>query len=166
MVETAVAYVAAYLGRKALGVLDDKVGTAINEKLGELYGWVKDKVSGRPSAELSLGLLEKDPEGEDQQALVVNQLDEALAGDPGKLSALKALVDELDQLRPPGVSIKGLARAEDVYGTQVGVDIEGAPPDSGEIEGTAIAKRVHGDNIGVRIKNPGPPNPVRPTTGP
>jgi hypothetical protein len=155
MVEIAVAYVGAYFGRKALGLLGragSDVDAVVDEKLAQLYQWVKTKVTGRPSAEMSLSLLEDAPEGEKQQTLLADQLAQAVADDEGATRELQALVEELERVRPPRISIRGLARGEDVYGEQVGIDVEGALPKDGEIEGIAEAKNVHGKNIGVRLR--------------
>jgi len=155
MIELAVAYVGAYLGRKALGLLDragTDVDAVVDEKLGTLYEWVKGKLTGQPSAEMSLSLLEDSPEGEKQQTLVVDQLAQAVAGDEGATAELQALVDELERVRPPGISIRGLARGEDVYGEQIGAEFEGDLPESGEITGESVAKDVHGKNVGVRVR--------------
>jgi hypothetical protein len=165
MIEMAVAYVGAYFGRKALGLLGragTDVDAAVDEKLGQLYEWVKGKVTGRPSAEVSLSLLEDAPDGEKQQTLLVDQLAQAVADDDEAAGELQALVEELERVRPPGISIRGLARGEDVYGEQVGVNVEGALPEGSEIVGEAQAKTVHegGKNIGVRVQKP-PVNPPR-----
>src|SRR5438874_4488448 len=100
MIETAVAYVGAYLARKSLGLLaraGSDADAAINEKLSQLYGWVKSKITGRPTSELSLRVLEATPEGKDQQALVTDQLTQALAKDGEATRQLEALVKELDR---------------------------------------------------------------------
>ncbi len=162
MIETAVAYVAAYFGRKAAGAIGRKVDDALDQGLTHMYQWVKAKLTGQPNADLSLSMLEEAPEGENQQALVANQLSAALAGDQTMLAELKAMVEQLDQLRPPGITIRGLARAEDVYGEQVGVDVAGPLPDTGQIEGTAEATTVHGSSVGVRIGGPRPAQPEPP----
>lgn len=158
MIEVAVGYVGAYLARKAL-VLVDRVGSdadsMIDRKLGELYDWVKAKLFGRPNSEVSLGLLEETPEGEKQQALVAGQLTEALGGDLQATHELEALVSELDRLRPPGISIKGLASGQDVHGEQVGVVLEGKLPGGADVSGEARATTVHKDakNIGVHFRD-------------
>jgi hypothetical protein len=162
MIETAVGYLAAYFGRRALGVIGKKVDDAMDQGLTHLYEWVRARLTGRPTAELSLSMLEKEPEGEDQRALVANQLAEALGGDEATVAELKAMIEQLDKLRPPGITIRGLARAEDVYGEQIGVDVEGPLPETGQIEGTAEAKKVHGSNVGVRVGGGGSPQPERP----
>jgi hypothetical protein len=155
VIEVAVAYVGAYLGRKALQ-LAKRAGadtdSAIDEKLGQLYDWVKGKLTGRPSGDVSLSLLEEAPEGKQQQTLVAQQLAEAPRSDEATRRELEALVAELDRLRPPGVTIEGLARAEDLYGEQVGADIEGPLEPGDRVEGEAVATTVHegATNIGAR----------------
>jgi hypothetical protein len=158
MIEVAVAYLGAYLGRKALGIVGraaDDADAAIDEKLGQLYDWVKGKLTGRPSGEVSLSMLEDDPEGEKQQALVTDQLGQAVTDDDAATGQLEALVEELDRLRPPGITIRGLARGEDVHGKQVGVKVEGPVAPGTDIAGEAHAKTVHegGENIGAEVKN-------------
>jgi hypothetical protein len=157
VIEVAVAYVGAYLARKALR-LAKRAGadadSAIDSKLDQLYDWVKGKLTGTASGPVSLSLLEDAPEGDKQQKLVTQQLTEAVGADEAARGELEELVAELDRLRPQGVSIKGLARAEDVYGEQVGADVKGplAPGDS--VEGEAITTTLHegGTNIGTRYE--------------
>jgi hypothetical protein len=158
MIEAAVGYIGAYLARKALGLLaraGSDADSLVDEKLTQLYNWVKSKFTGRPTAEVSLDLLEETPDGEKQQALVADQLDQAVADEELAKGELQALVEELDRVRPPGITISGLARGEDVYGKQVGVDIEGSIPEGADIVGEAQAKIVRkgGENIGVRHRN-------------
>jgi hypothetical protein len=168
MIEIAIGYVGAYLARKALGVLDHAgadVDRAVDDKLGKLYDWVKAKLTGKPTGEVLLNLLAEQPEGDNQQKLVSGQLTEAIGGDETAHQQLQALLDEIEQVRPQGVSIHGLATAQDVYGRQVGVDIAGVVPE-GEVSGAAHAIVLHsgGENVGVRI-GPAPgtgPGPARP----
>jgi hypothetical protein len=158
MIEMAVAYVGAYLGRKALGMLKragSDVDAVVDDKLTQLYDWVKAKLTGRPSGEVSLSLLEDAPEGEKQQALVADQLTQAVANDEAAARELQTLIAELDRVRPPGITIRGLARAEDVHGEQVGAEAEGALSEGSTIAGEALATTVHkdGKNIGARLRN-------------
>ena len=155
MIEMAVGYVGAYLARKSMDVLaraGSDVDAAIDDKLSELYEWVKAKLTGRPSGEASLRVLEGSPESEDQQTVVADQLAQAVAGDPEAAEHIEALVAELDKLRPPGVTIRGLARAGAVSGTQVAVDVEGELPPGTDITGEATATRIEkgGESFGVR----------------
>jgi hypothetical protein len=155
MIEMAIAYVGAYLGRKMLDQVSSDVDTALDNKLKQLYQWVKAKLTGRPSGEVSLSLLEEAPEGQKQQVLVADQLAQAVGDDEAATNELQMLIAELDRLRPPGISIQGLARAEDVHGKQVGVKVEGALPEGSTIIGEAAAKTVHkdGENTGAYLRN-------------
>ena len=157
MIEVAVAYVGAYLGRKALKLAERAgadVDSAIDEKLGQLYDWVKGKLTGKPAGPVSLEVLEETPDGEKQQELVTQQLTEALGSDEAAAQELQALVAELDKLRPPGVTIKGLATAEDLYGTQIGAEVEGPLNPGAHVDGEARATTVHpgGQNIGAKYR--------------
>ena len=157
MIEVAVAYVGAYLGRKALKLAERAgadVDSAIDEKLGQLYDWVRGKLTSQPTGEVSLEVLEEAPGGEKQQKLVTQQLTEALADDAAAAQELEALVAELDKLRPAGVTIEGLATAKDLYDEQVGADIQGPLRPGDRAKGTAIADTVHegGKNIGVTYR--------------
>jgi hypothetical protein len=155
MFEVAVAYVGAYLGRKALDKIGSDAGDALDKKLRQLYEWTKAKLTGRPSGEVSLSLLSDAPEGEKQQALVTDQLAQAVGNDQAATSELLALIAELDRLRPPGITIEGLARGEDVYGKQAGVVVEGAIPAGSKVIGGSSTTTVHegGESIGVHLKN-------------
>jgi hypothetical protein len=155
MIEMAVAYVGAYLGHKVLDKVGDDIGDAFESKLAQLYQWVKAKLTGRPSGEVSLSLLEDAPEGEKQQTLVADQLSQAVAGDEAASRELQALVAELDKLRPPGITIKGLARAGDLYGEQIGADVEGALPEGSTVSAEATATTVHqgAKNIGAKYRS-------------
>jgi hypothetical protein len=159
MIEVAVGYLSAYLLRKAVG-LGKRVGSDVDEfvdtKLDELYGWVKARFTGKQTSKISLDLLEQTPEGEEQQALVSDQLGELVASDQEAAGQLQAIVDELESRRPQGVTIRGFAGAEDVHGEQVGVEYEGAPPPGAVLEGKAHATIVHpgAKNIGTRVKGP------------
>jgi hypothetical protein len=157
VIEIAVAYVGAYLGRKALKLAEragEDIDSAIDEKLGQLYDWVKGKLTGRPTGEVSLDLLEEAPDGEKQQTLVARQLTQAVGSDEAAERELEALIAELDRLRPTGVTIQGLARAEDLYGEQVGADVEGPLQPGDRVDGTAEVKTLHvgGKNIGAKYR--------------
>jgi hypothetical protein len=155
MIEAAVAYLGVYLGNKLLDKVSDDIGDAFESKLAQLYGWVKAKLTNRPTGEVSLSLLEDAPDGEKQQALVAGQLSEAVAGDEAGARELQALVAELDRLRPVGLTIKGLARAGNLHGEQVGADVEGALPEGSTVSGEAIATTVQegGRNIGAQYRS-------------
>jgi hypothetical protein len=155
MFEMAVAYVGAYLGRKMLDQIGTDVGAAVDNKLKQLYEWVRARLTGRPSGEVSLSLLEEAPEGEKQQALVADQLSQAVGKDEAAARELQALIAELDRVRPPGITIRGLARAEDVHGEQVGAKVEGAIPAGSTVIGEAVATTVHedGKNIGTHLRS-------------
>jgi hypothetical protein len=155
MFEIAIAYVGAYLGRKVLEKVGSDAADAIDTKLKQLYDWVKAKLTHSASGEVSLSLLEEKPEGEKQQALVTGQLAQAVGNDQAAADELRALIAELDRLRPPGITIQGLAHAEDVYGEQVGVKVEGALQEGSTVTGEAKATTVHqgGQNVGVHVKN-------------
>lgn len=155
MIEMAVAYVGAFLGKKLLDKVGDDVTDAFESKLAQLYQWVKAKLTGRPSGEVSLSLLQKAPEGEDQQTLVADQLSQAVAGDETATRELQALVAELDKLRPPGLVIKGVARAGDLRGQQIGADVQGPLPDGSEVSGEATANTVYENarNVGVQFRS-------------
>ncbi len=166
MIEMAVAYLGAYFGRKALGVVaqaGSDIDAAIDGKLDQLYNWVKGKLTGQGSGDTSLEMLKEKPEGENQQKLVGEQLTEALAGDAEATAQLQALVDELDKLWPEGVTIRGLAKAEGLHGTQIGADVEGPLPEGSDVHGEAEATTVHKDaqNTGVKYSSP---SPVRSTS--
>jgi hypothetical protein len=154
MIEMAVAYVGAYFGRKMLDQIGSDAGAAVDNKLKQLYEWVKAKLAGRPSGDVSLSLLEEAPEGEKQQALVADQLTQAVGSDETAIDQLKMLIAEIDRVRPPGISIRGLARAEDVRGMQVGAEVEGGLPEGSTVSGEAQATTVHegGQNIGVHLR--------------
>ena len=155
MIEMAVAYVGAYLGHKLLDKVSDDVGEAFESKLAQLYQWIKAKLTGRPSGEVSLSLLEDAPDGEKQQTLVADQLSQAVAGDEAASQELQVLVAELDKLRPPGITIKGLARAGDLHAEQIGADVEGTLPEGSTVSGEATATTVHegGRNIGAQYRS-------------
>lgn len=155
MIEAAVAYIGAYLGRKLLDRVGSDIDDAFEKKLTQLYRWVKAKFTGRPGGEASLTLLEETPDGEQQQALVASQLAKALGGDEAAAGELGALLAELDRIRPPGLVIKGLASADDVHGKQVGVSAEGPLPEGSTLDGTAEAKTLHegGESIGVHYRS-------------
>lgn len=155
MLEIAVGYVGAYLARKGLGVLGRAgadVDGAVDDALGALYEWVKARFTGQPTAELSLELLSEAPEGKPQQALVREQLASAL--DDEAREQLAELVRGVEAARPPGVTLTGLARAEDLSGLQVGVDVESPADGPLTAHGTATARTVRsgGINAGVRYR--------------
>jgi hypothetical protein len=155
MIEMAVAYVGAYLGRKLLDKVSDDIGDAFENKLGQLYQWVKAKLAGRPSGEVSLSLLGDAPDGEKQQTLVADQLSQAVAGDEAASRELQALVAELDKLRPPGLVIKAVARTGDLRGEQIAADIQGPLPDGSTVSGDTTAETVHegARNVGVQYRS-------------
>jgi hypothetical protein len=158
MFEIAVGYVGVYLTRKSLGLLaraGSEVDAVVDEKLGALYEWVKAKLTGSQASEASLNILEKEPEGENQQAVVSGQLSQALGDDADSKAQLQQLVAELDRLRPPGMTLRALARAGDLYGRQVGANVEGPLPEGTKLDATAEATTVHkdGENIGLNLKN-------------
>ena len=157
MVETAVSYLVAFLARRAGGLVGraaSDVGSAIDKKLDELYEWVKSKLTGQPTAKLSLELLEESPNGQRQKQLVTDQLTQAVASDNAATDQLSTLVAELDRLRPPGITINGLATAWDVSGTNVGADVEGPLPTGSVVNGTARANTVRdgGETIGAKYR--------------
>jgi hypothetical protein len=158
MIEIAAGYIGAYLTRKSLGVLEragSEADAAVDDKLSQLYNWVKAKFTGRPSSEMSLSLLEESPEGETQQALVADQLSQVVQDDDAAIRELHVLVEELDRVRPSGITIRGLARAEDIYGQQVGAEVEGSVPQGSEIIGEAVAGTIRegGKSVGARLRN-------------
>ncbi|MBV9323761.1 MAG: hypothetical protein JO352_08255 [Chloroflexi bacterium] len=113
MIEVAVGFVGSFLARKAEGLVQRAAGdldAAFDRKLGELYDWIKGKITGRPAAERSLRILEKAPHDPDAQALVQGELDTALADDPSARATLAALVEELKKLRPVGVAPRNVRR--------------------------------------------------------
>jgi uncharacterized protein YdbL (DUF1318 family) len=155
VIELAVGYLSAYLARKSLVLLGragEDVDGYVDQKLGELYDWVKGRLTGAPTSELSLGLLEETPDGARQQALVGEQLSAVVEADGEAAIQLQAIVEELERRRPAGVSIRGFAGADDVHGEQIGVEAEGPLAPGTEVSGEARAQTVHpgGRNIGTR----------------
>src|SRR6266852_1455158 len=140
MIELAVGFLGTYIARKAEKLVERAgvdVDAAFDNKLGDLYEWVKTKITGRPSAERSLRILEKDPQDADTQSLLQSELVTALSDDPSAQARLASLVDELKQLRPTGVTVRGLATSEEVAagGQQVGAQAEGPLPEGSTVQG-------------------------------
>jgi hypothetical protein len=158
--EIAVGFLAAYLGRKAQGLVGRagrEIDAAFDQKLSEFYGWVKGKLTGRSSAERSLRLLEKDPDGVDEQEQVGEELGATFAGDASGEAELSEWIAELKRLRPPGVRIRGIAEAGTVAegAFQAGVRAEGPLAEGSEVTGEAKAGEVAGTNIGVEYDGSG-----------
>jgi len=159
VIEIAAAYVGAYLGRKALGLVGRAAGDAdeaVDAKLGQLYDWVKTRLTGRPSGEVSLTLLEEAPDGEKQQALVADQLGQAIADDEVSTHELQALVEELERLRPVA-EIWNVTRAEraTIKESEVGVVDTDAASVHNETDVTDA------DISGSRVGSVGPRRPRR-----
>jgi hypothetical protein len=159
VIEIAVAYLGAYLGRKALGLVGRAAGDvdeAVDAKLGELYDWVKARLTGRPSGEVSLTMLEEAPEGEKQQALVTDQIGQAIAGDEDSTRELQALIEELERLRPVA-EIWNVTRAEraTIRDSEVGVVDTDAASVHNETDVTDA------DISGSRVGGVGPGRPKR-----
>lgn len=162
MFELAIGFVGAYLARKGAGLLAraaDDVDGVIDDKLGQLYEFVKGKLLrlGR-RGERSIARLEEQPDDERSLHDVQEDLDEALKGDLDGAAHLKALVDELKRLDPTGVRLKGVAKAETVKagGASVGVDVEGRLMPGDTADGSATAGTVEGYQSGSRYR-PGQP---------
>jgi hypothetical protein len=151
VIEIAVAYLGAYLGRKAIGLVGRAAGDvdeAVDAKLGELYDWVKARLTGRPSGEVSLTMLEEAPEGEKQQALVTDQIDQAIAGDEASTRELQALVDELERLRP-AAEIWNITRAQRAVVTDSDVGVVDTDAASVHNETDVTDAEIRGSNVGV-----------------
>ena len=153
MIEIAVAYIGAAIGKKVLDHVGDDTGSAFDAALAKLYHWVKAKFTGDDAAERSLRMLEKHPEEDDAQATVAEELTEAVAGDKAASSELRELLAELERTKPPGLVIQGTAVVEgDLHGDQAGAKVNGPLPDGSSVEGAATVKgTVHqgASNTGV-----------------
>jgi hypothetical protein len=159
MIALAIGFLEAYFDLKA-GMLVDKAAHKATEvfdkKLGEFYGWVHQKVTGKPSAERALRMFAELPGGKDQQDTFSEELEGAIGGDPQAQQQLNAMITELKRLRPAGVTIRGLAEASVVAGEQAGVDIEGTLAAGDSVTGQAIAGSIEpgGKQAGV-VYRPG-----------
>lgn len=141
MIEIAVAYVGAAIGKKVLDHVGDDMADAFDASLARLYHWVKAKFAGYGSAERSLRMLEKHPEDADAQAIVAEELTEAVGGDEVASSELRALLAELDRVKPPGLVIRGTAIVDgDLHGDQAGAKVSGPLPYGSSVRGTATVK--------------------------
>lgn len=153
MIEIAVAYIGAAIGKKVLDHMGDDVGSGFDAALAKLYHWVKAKFTGHDAAERSLRMLEKHPEEDDAQATVAEKLAEAVDGDEAASSELRALLVELERTKPPGLVIQGTAVVEgDLDGDQAGAKVNGPLPDGSSVDGAATVKGTvhHGaSNTGV-----------------
>ena len=153
MIEIAVAYIGAAIGKKVLDHVGDDTGSAFDAALAKLYHWVKAKFTGHDAAERSLRMLEKHPEEDDAQATVAEELTEAVAGDKAASSELRELLAELERTKPPGLVIQGTAVVEgDLHGDQTGAKVSGPLPDGSSVDGAATVKgTVHqgASNTGV-----------------
>jgi hypothetical protein len=153
MIEMAVAYIGAAIGKKLLDHMGDDAGDAFDASLKKLYRWVRARFSGHDAAERSLRMLEKHPAEQDAQLTVAEKLAEAVDGDPAASSELRELLGELDRTRPPGLVIRGTAVVEgDLEGDQAGAKVTGPLPDHSVVGGDATVKgtvREGASNIGV-----------------
>jgi hypothetical protein len=163
VVEIAIGFLSAYLARKAGGLLAraaDDVDGVIDDKLGQLYEFVKKRMRrlGRPG-ERSLERLEEQPDDKRNRSDALEDLAAALKGDEEGAEQLRALVENLQRLDPTGVYLKGVAKATTIVAgaSNVGVDIDGQLRPGDTADGTATAGTVAGDQVGTRYR-PGQPD--------
>ncbi|HUC59478.1 MAG TPA: hypothetical protein VMA95_18895 [Streptosporangiaceae bacterium] len=157
MIALAVGFLEAFFARRAGKLLDQAGGAAykaFDDKLSALYGWVRQKFTGKDSAERALRMFEKDPGDEDPRDAFAEALKSVLDSDPQSQGQLGQFVDELKKLRPAGVTIRGLAQADKVAGQQTGVSVEGKLAAGDTVEGTAKAGTVEagGSQAGVSYR--------------
>lgn len=155
MIEIAVAYIGAAIGKKVLDHVGDDAGDAFDAALAKLYRWVKAKFTGHDAAERSLRMLERHPEEDDAQATVAEELTEAVDGDEAASGDLRELLAELERTKPPGLVIHGTAFVGgDLYGDQAGAKVRGPLTDGSSVGGVATVQgTVHSgaSNTGVVV---------------
>jgi len=156
MVEAALAFLGAYLVRKAGGLLGRAgadADAAFTGRLNGLYDWVKGRFGGVKAAEASLRQLERDPASEDSRLLVADHLERVMESNPTLATELAELVAELKKLQPKGIDLQGWASARDVSGVQAGVDVEGKLEPGAQVKGVASAtEEVSGEQSGIRYR--------------
>jgi hypothetical protein len=160
MLEAAIGFLGAYLARKAGGLAyraADDVDAAINGKLNQLYELVKGQLLRLGKrGERSLRALEDRPDGDQPRKEVAEDLGEALADRPDDLAQLQMLIEELKQLDPTGVRLRGTARVGSLEdeAISVGLKVEGAlqPGDSAEGDSTATSVKGKAKNVGLSYK--------------
>ena len=133
---SAVAVITPYLVEAGKAVAK-KAGEATWARAEELYSLIKAKFSGHPVAEEALADLEKDPQDEDNQAVLRKQLRKLLETDQAFLEGVRGKVEAIHQ--GGGIVVSGSGAAATSGGTAAGAG------------GVAVGGSVEG---GVRVGQP------------
>lgn len=162
MIDIAIEFLGSYLARKG-GNLVDRAGadadSAIDRKLGELYEFMKSRLTGLGRrGERSLRALEQRPGAHVERTDAAEDLVEALSHDAAGRAQLQALVEELTAMDPAGVRLRGAAHSGtvDLDADSIGVDVAGRLHPGDAADGVATAAMVKGRQVGVNYR-PGPP---------
>ena len=85
--------------------LVDRVGDAVVDRLGALYGWVRDHLRPEPNGGAALDNLEQAPDDARRQGAVEFALTQLLDQNTALMQELASLVDEVEEATPAGVRI-------------------------------------------------------------
>jgi hypothetical protein len=134
---SAAALLATYLGRaadRAASDLADTLGEAAVTKLGQLYRWLRTKVTGKPAVEEALQRLEEEPQDDERQIVLKVTLTDLIRSESGFAETLERLVAEAQQAGGPALTQivdAGIVAGRDVHlrGRNVaGRDLTIGPP--------------------------------------
>jgi hypothetical protein len=153
MVEVAVGFLAAYLARKAAGLLDrvgSDVDRAFDARVGELYEWVKGRLTGRRAGRRTVAGLEARPEDEQAWQALADQVADEADGDHAFAERLAAWVAQLEASRPPSWGVSVSSESGPAIGGDVVVHAEG---------GSAAAVQMGDVRVGGDPSPPGRPAP-------
>jgi hypothetical protein len=139
MFELAAAYVAIAIGKKLLDHVGDDVGDAFDKALAKLGNWVTAKLRGRPVGDVALTQLTANPKELAPQQFMAAALDEVVTGDPGAADQLRAMIAELEKLKPAGLIADGSVEIDQMSaGKATGLTFKGdAPPADAKLTGRA-----------------------------
>lgn len=118
---SAAALLATYLGRaadRAASDLADTLGEAAVTKLGQLYRWLRTKVTGKPAAEEALQRLEEQPQDDERQIVLKVTLTDLIRSESGFAETLERLVAEAQQAGGPALTQivdAGIVAGRDVH---------------------------------------------------
>jgi hypothetical protein len=120
---SAAALLATYLGRaadRAASDLADTLGEAAVTKLGQLYRWLRTKVTGKPAVEEALQRLEEEPQDDERQIVLRVTLTDLIRSESesGFAETLERLVAEAQQAGGPALTQivdAGIVAGRDVH---------------------------------------------------
>lgn len=148
MVEAAVTFVVAFLGRQAAGLVErvgSDVNSAFDDKVADLYEWVKARLSVRRAGRRAIEEVEMRPDDESAKRSLEDQLSDEVEADPGFAAEMTERVEALEAARPASWSVTSGS------GPAIGGDV-----DVRADRGSAAAVQMRDVTLG------GSPNPSEP----